>query len=705
MKRPAAVCGFTSAVGLLFVILLFNEKLKIQLFLSVTCLFLFLFSILIKSFRENRTIPVIFISLSVSFAVLFLNSYSNSKIISKYENKKIDISAHFVSSAKFYDGRYRYTVKTDTINDKNEKLIIDFSLDYPLNAKITDEIYISCMPSKRYDNAMYYFNRLSNGTLLSVNRIHSFSISENAAFSSSKDIEILLLRLRMFLENNIMSNLKGENGALLVGLCFGDKGNISRQIITDFQTCGISHLLAVSGFHLTVWVGTLYLILNKIKLDKKVIAIICMGFILFFSALTGFGTSIVRAGFMLGLFYFGFLFNKVPDALNSIGAALCFLILKNPFYAVSVSLWFSILSTVGLIMLSKPLLNIMLKLFKRIENEFILKLIYVVLSGVSASIATIVFCIPIYIFVFPTISVIQIISNLIFVFIASVAMILGGASSVAFAFNVQKLGKILVSCAGFLSKLLIKGTSKLSEFRYSLYPISSLAVKISLLILFISVFLVVFTKLKKSVIYKRILIALSVFIIAFNVIFYINGYRNAKLSIFNFKSGASAIVSYKGQNIVLSASNDYHDGLKLCNSLYRYGAGFVDLAIVQGYFTNAKPLQRVNENYRIKTAAFNDKISESYIRANYNVLVTEGNENFYFSGQKEKLEMTSDGRSVILYVNKRKIVLDLTEEQKMNNIDSDLYIPIQSIVNMGDIDVIIKNNGKINIEKANYGNN
>ena len=131
----------------------------------------------------------------------------------------------------------------------------------------------------------------------------------------------------------------------------------------------------------------------------------------------------------------------------------------------------------------------------------------------------------------------------------------------------------------------------------------------------------------------------------------------------------------------------------------------MDLAIVQGYFTNAKPLQRVNENYRIKTAAFNDKISESYIRANYNVLVTEGNENFYFSGQKEKLEMTSDGRSVILYVNKRKIVLDLTEEQKMNNIDSDLYIPIQSIVNMGDIDVIIKNNGKINIEKANYGNN
>lgn len=156
---------------------------------------------------------------------------------------------------------------------------------------------------------------------------------------------------------------------------------------------------------------------------------------------------------------------------------------------------------------------------------------------------------------------------------------------------------------------------------------------------------------------------------------------------------------------MLSASNDYHDGLKLCNSLYRYGAGFVDLAIVQGYFTNAKPLQRVNENYRIKTAAFNDKISESYIRANYNVLVTEDNENFYFSGQKEKLEMTSDGRSVILYVNKRKIVLDLTEEQKLNNIDSDLYISIQSIVNMGDIDVIIKNNGKINIEKAKYGNN
>lgn len=699
MKRPAAVCGFTSAVGLLLTILLFGENLKAQLLLFIICIFLFLFSNLIKSFRNNKAIPVIFLSLSISFILLFFYSYSHSKTVSRYENKTADISAHFISSAKFSDGRYLYTVKTDTVNGKKEKLKIELSLKYPLNANIADEIYISCTPVKPHGNKMYSLNKLSNGTDLFVNKINSLSISENAAFSSSKDITVFILKFRSILENNILMNLRGQNGALLVGFCFGDKGNLSRQIITDFRTCGISHLLAVSGLHLTVWSGALYLVLNKLKINKKVISVICTVFIIFFSALTGFGVPVVRAGFMFGLFYIGFLFNKEPDALNSMGAALCILLLINPFSAVSVSLWLSVLSTLGLISFSKLILDVLLKPFQGVEKKFILKPLYFVLSAISVSLSATVFCIPVYTFVFPAISLIQIISNIIFVFIGSAAMVSGGISSVLFAFKAKRLGKIFVLFAGFLSESLIKGVSRLSRFRYSVYPISGVFVKVSLLVLFAAVLLAVFGGLKKSNMYKKALSVATVFIIIINVVLYIDEYRSARLSFLNSKCGTVTMISYKGQNILLSYSSDYYDGTKLCDLLYRRGAGFVDLTVVQGSFVNAKPIQRVNESYRIKTSAFNDKISEGYIRAKNDVLITEP-KSFLLSSKNEKMEISSDGNAITLYANGRKIIFDLTEEQKLSNISSDLYISRQSIVNKGDIDVIITSNGKIKVNKG-----
>lgn len=698
MKRYAAVCGFSSAAGLLFAVYALSENLKVLLFLLIICFFLFLFSILIKSLRKNKIIPAVLLSLSLSFSVLFVNTILQSHIINRYENKNVDISAHFINLAENTDGRYRYTIKTDTINGKTEKLKIYLSLEYPLNAKINDEIYISCKLLKDCKNKPYYLNRLSKGILLSANKINSLSVSENAAFSKSKDVSVFVLKLRSILENNILSNLRGQNGALLAGLCFGDKGNISRRIITDFQTCGISHLLAVSGIHLTVWTGFIYFILNKLKLNRKVTAVICLGFILFFSALTGFGISVIRAGFMLGLFYIGFLFNKEPDGINSIGAALCFLLLINPFSAVSISLWFSVLSTVGLILLSKPLFDIFIKPFRSIKNKFVLKPVYFVLSSVSVSVSATVFCIPIYVFVFPTISLLQIISNLIFVFIGSAAMVMGGFSSILFAVKALRLGRLFLSVAGFLSDVLIKGVENLSGYRYSIYPLFGNVAKVSLVILFFTVLSVFLKKFNKSIAYKRFMIVFTAFIIIVNMAFYFDGYLSLRLSFLNFKSGSSVVASYRGQHIVLSSSEDYYNGANMCDILYKHGAGFVDLAVVQGPLKNARPLQRVGESYRIKTAVFNDGISAGYIRSKEKILMTEA-KRLAFSRYDDYMEVSADGSFIIFYVNGKKLVVDLTEEQNTRNIIADLYISNKSVMNTGDFDVIIKHNGKIKINR------
>ena len=55
---------------------------------------------------------------------------------------------------------------------------------------------------------------------------------------------------------------KGEAGALLSGICLGDRSGISREIRDRFTAAGAGHILAVSGLHVGVLYGSFVLLLG-----------------------------------------------------------------------------------------------------------------------------------------------------------------------------------------------------------------------------------------------------------------------------------------------------------------------------------------------------------------------------------------------------------------------------------------------------------
>lgn len=184
---------------------------------------------------------------------------------------------------------------------------------------------------------------------------------KNSAFN-------LILHTRRYLKNNLTNCYKNNLGSVMVGMLLGDKSGIDYKVRRDFNLAGISHLLAVSGLHLTILIQAVYSILSSLRFGKKNSVILTVVFILFFVALTGFSPSALRAGIMNIVCLMGVLLNKRADAKNSLGLALIIMLAYNPFLALDLGLQLSFAATLSIIIFNNKIKYYIRKLMLRVKR-------------------------------------------------------------------------------------------------------------------------------------------------------------------------------------------------------------------------------------------------------------------------------------------------------------------------------------------------
>lgn len=152
-----------------------------------------------------------------------------------------------------------------------------------------------------------------------------------------------------------MSSCFGEKcGALARGIFLGDTDGIDRVVIRDFRRAGVSHLLAVSGLHISMLVAMLELILLKLSMGRRARVVIISLLSLVFLGMTGFAMSACRSVFMLLFVYLHYLFVKESDSLTALFTSVAVIMLISPSAAVDVGLWLSFLATLGIISVYSP---------------------------------------------------------------------------------------------------------------------------------------------------------------------------------------------------------------------------------------------------------------------------------------------------------------------------------------------------------------
>lgn len=150
----------------------------------------------------------------------------------------------------------------------------------------------------------------------------------------------------------------------LAGLVTGEFND--DKIKAAFSKFGLLHLMAISGFHFSLFASIFIFLLRPYLSPHKVIALVTAILTLYFLFL-GSGPSILRA-WMMTITCYGTLISKRPlNSRNALGFALIFTLLVEPSLCNHMGFQFSFLITAAILFCCQPVEQFLLYLFPKKE--------------------------------------------------------------------------------------------------------------------------------------------------------------------------------------------------------------------------------------------------------------------------------------------------------------------------------------------------
>lgn len=220
--------------------------------------------------------------------------------------------------------------------------------------------------------------------------------------------------------------------SFMAGLLYGYRGGLG-ELNDMFSRTGITHIVAISGYNITIIVSILITFCVQVYIPRKKAFWIIVGGIILFVLFTGASASVVRAGIM-GIIV---LLSKQTGRLSRIGNVLLLtavvMVLQNPLVLVwDAGFQLSFISTCGLVYLS-PLF---VQWFKKLPEKFGIK--ESLISTLSAIMATL----PLILFQFGRLSIVAPVVNILVLWIIPYLMLIGFVATV-FGFVFFPLGQVL----------------------------------------------------------------------------------------------------------------------------------------------------------------------------------------------------------------------------------------------------------------------
>ena len=383
-------------------------------------------------FNKKVIIIIMFFGIISNSIVLYQN-YKYDNLYKNLENKEIKITGIVTNQEK-----NKYKIKVENGKYKNTYLYIisDDNLEYGDKIEVTGKFVL---PKKRrnykgFDYSLYLKTLKIYGTIYGEK--HTIISKNNGNFILSFTNKIYE-KIKSKIDNSF---LKEDEKGVLKGIILGDKTDLSEDIEEDFSESNISHILAVSGMHISYIILISSFILNN--LIGKHFSKIGVSFIIFiYMCITCFSPSVVRAGItgIIGLIS-GIVYRK-NDIAESLSISLIILLIYNPYLITNVGLQLSYLGTIGIILFQNNLNKFIdeylyklnrkairrnmrkLKLMLKILNFKIFKIIR---KSIIITISVMILIIPIILLNFNKIGIFSlIISIIVSCFLIGPIMILG----------------------------------------------------------------------------------------------------------------------------------------------------------------------------------------------------------------------------------------------------------------------------------------
>lgn len=454
-------------------------------------------AVIILLITKNKKIIVILICLIVSIGYVSILENKYSKI------SDMPIKEMVTIISDIQEKEYK-KVCTAKIVRNNKKILINIKMSQDIpSIKYGDSLYIEGefkQPEEARNYKGYNYKQyLKTKKIIGTVELEKVKIlkSSNGSF---------IHNIQKYIRDTINGTLTDEEGNLLLAILLGNKDKLSEDIQESFKTSNLSHMLAVSGAHVSyIILGLTYVLQNSI-IGKKNGKIVCIIFLLAFMAITNFTPSVTRACIMAILTLFSSIIYRKSDVYTNISVAALITLIFNPYSLLDLGFQLSYGGTIGIIIFIKRIQE------KKSNSKVINYIKQMALVSIYANIIII----PIMMYHFNTVSFTFIISNIMASPILGIIVITGFLFIIA-SITVKPLTRLIAIFIKPILSILIKISQICSKL-----PFSNILVVTPYMFNVISYYAIILYCIKSKKNNKcKIIICLLIVLILINFIIYI----------------------------------------------------------------------------------------------------------------------------------------------------------------------------------------
>lgn len=372
-----------------------------------------------------------------------------SSIFSKEEGTTVSIQGQVYHKSYTSNNQILY-LKNNSVQD-SKLLVYDKNFtDIPIGKTISIKGRTSGFSRARnpgnFDQALYYAKQDIYGAIW---------CDEICSITGERDILMdTLYQIKVKWKQNLIRVMGDENGPVLSAMLLGEKNEMDENVKELYQKNGISHVLAISGLHISFIGMGIYHLLRKRGTPYMIAGLMSVFVLSGYVLMLGFSVSIMRAYVMLLMRIGADMSGRVYDMSTSLALSAALTVLKQPLYLTDGGFWLSYGAIVGILYVLPALQNLFLKRNKEKTGHttFTGRQFYKLVDGAMVSIAVNITLFPIMLWFYYEFSVYSTLLNIAVVPLMSVLLGFGMA------------GSILLMLAEPIGIFLLKGCDLILQF-------------------------------------------------------------------------------------------------------------------------------------------------------------------------------------------------------------------------------------------------
>lgn len=395
-------------------------------FLFPLCIASFVISFLIIIFWSYKTACfVLFCSLFFilgGLRFLITIPHHQSDQISFYINKKIEFVGIVDEEPDIRIDKAYYVIKVKEVLEQNKskrikgKVLVAAPL-YP-EYVYGDELKIRCkFQHPQNDSSTFRYDKYLAARSISV--VCNFLELEEVSSNNGNKFMSIILYGKSKVAYQI-EKLWGEpHSSFIAGLLYGKKSGLPLELRENFNRTGITHIIAISGFNITIISVYLMNIFIYCGLYRQhafwAVAFLIILFVIF----TGASASVVRAAIMGITVLVTRRIGRVSHRGNVLLCTAALMTLFNPYIVIwDAGFQLSFLATIGLLYLS-PIIQ------RSLSFSFFGKFGETFLENLQATLSAIIITMPLILYQFGNLSIVAPLVNMLILWLIPLLMLIG----------------------------------------------------------------------------------------------------------------------------------------------------------------------------------------------------------------------------------------------------------------------------------------